>query len=161
MSESGRIERLPPQNVEAEEAILGSLLIDPDAIIRVATVLRPEDFYREKNGWIYEVILSLHERREPIDFLTICDELERREQLNEVGGAAFITSLINAVPTSIHAEHYSRIVERASTRRPPASKGLPSTCWRLLETMLYRLWARRSKKTSGSRPERSRSPRVA
>ena len=115
--ESSRIERLPPQNIEAEEAVLGALLIDPDAIIRVATILRPEDFYREKHGWIYDVILALHERREPIDFLTVVDELERREQLEQVGGAAFITTLINAVPTSVHAEHYARIVERAATRR--------------------------------------------
>ncbi|HSJ56953.1 MAG TPA: replicative DNA helicase, partial [Anaerolineae bacterium] len=117
MTESKRIERLPPQNVEAEEALLGSLLIDPDAIIRVAVILKPEDFYREKNGWIYETALALHERREPIDFLTICDELDRREQLDEVGGPAFITTLINAVPSSIHAEYYARIVERAATRR--------------------------------------------
>ena len=117
MSESSRIERLPPQNIEAEEAILGALLIDPDAIIRVATIIKPDDFYREKHGWIYDAALNLHERREPIDFLTICDELERRGQLNEIGGAAFITTLINAVPTSIHAEHYARIVERTATRR--------------------------------------------
>jgi replicative DNA helicase len=117
VAESSRIERLPPQNVEAEEAVLGALLIDPDAIIRLATILKPVDFYREKHGWIYDAILNLHDRREPIDFLTVCDELERREQLNEVGGPAFITSLINAVPTSIHAEHYARIVERTATRR--------------------------------------------
>jgi len=103
--------------VEAEEALLGSLLIDPDAILRVAVILKTEDFYREKNGWIYETALALHERREPIDFLTICDELERRGQLDEVGGPAFITALINAVPSSIHAEYYARIVERAATRR--------------------------------------------
>ncbi|MFN2289908.1 MAG: replicative DNA helicase [Anaerolineae bacterium] len=117
MTESTRIERLPPQNVEAEEAVLGALLIDPDAIIRVATLLKPTDFYREKNGWIYDATLALHERREPIDFLTVCDELDRREQLDEIGGAGFITSLINAVPTSIHAEHYARIIERTATRR--------------------------------------------
>jgi replicative DNA helicase len=108
---------LPPQNIEAEEAVLGSLLIDPDAIIRVATIVRPEEFYRERHSWIYDSILALHERREPIDFLTVCDELERRKQLDEIGGAAFISSLINAVPTSIHAEHYARIVERTATRR--------------------------------------------
>jgi replicative DNA helicase len=117
VTESSRIERLPPQNVEAEEAVLGALLIDPDVIIRVATILRPEDFYRERHAWIYDAALNLHDRREPIDFLTICDELERREQLDQVGGAAFISALINAVPTSIHAEHYARIVERAATRR--------------------------------------------
>jgi replicative DNA helicase len=117
VTESARVERLPPQNIEAEEAVLGALLIDPDAIIRLTTIVRPEDFYREKNGWIFDAMLTLHERREPVDYLTVCDELERRGQLEQVGGAAFMTSLINAVPTSIHAEHYSRIVERSSTRR--------------------------------------------
>ena len=117
MAESSRIERLPPQNVDAEEAVLGAILIDPDAIIRVATFLNPEDFYREKHGWIYDTALTLHDRREPIDLLTVCDELDRRDQLDEVGGPAFITALVNAVPTSIHAEHYARIVERTGTRR--------------------------------------------
>ena len=102
MTESARAERLPPQNIEAEEAVLGALLIDPDAIIRLTTIVRPEDFYREKNGWIFDAIFTLHERREPVDYLTVCDELERRGQLEEVGGAAFMTSLINAVPPSIH-----------------------------------------------------------
>ncbi len=117
MAVSERVERLPPQNIEAEEAVLGAILIDPDAIIRIATILQPEDFYREKHGWIFEAALHLHDRREPIDFLTICDELERRGQLAEVGGPAFITSLINAVPTAIHVEHYARIVERTAIRR--------------------------------------------
>ena len=117
MTESGSIERLPPQNIEAEEAVLGAILIDPDAIIRIAAFLRAEDFYREKHTWIYDAVLALHERREAVDFLTVCDELERRGQLAEVGGAGFITTLINAVPTSIHAEHYAHIVERTATRR--------------------------------------------
>jgi replicative DNA helicase len=108
---------LPPQNIEAEEAVLGAILIDPDAIIRIAAFLRAEDFYREKHTWIYDAVLALHERREAVDFLTVCDELERQGQLAEVGGAGFITTLINAVPTSIHAEHYARIVERTATRR--------------------------------------------
>ena len=112
-----RIERLPPQNIEAEEAVLGGLLIDSDAIIRVSTVLKPEDFYREKNGWIFGAALALHERHEPIDFLTVCDELERKGQLDEVGGPAFLTGLINVVPTSIHIEHYATIVQRAAIRR--------------------------------------------
>jgi len=106
-----------PSNLEAEEAVLGSLLIDPDAIIRVASFLRAEDFYREKHGWIYQAALDLHERREPVDFVTLCDELRRREQLDEVGGAAYITALINAVPTAVHVEHYARIVERTAVLR--------------------------------------------
>ncbi len=112
-----RSERMAPHNTEAEEAALGSLLIDPDAIFKVASFLGPEDFYREKNGWIYDAIGDLHNRREPADFVTLCDELERRGQLEEVGGAAYITSLINAVPTAIHAEYYARIVERTAILR--------------------------------------------
>lgn len=106
-----------PQNIEAEEAVLGSLLIDPEAIFRVSPFLKPSDFYIVKNGWIYDVILSLHERRQPADFVTVCDELENREQLEEVGGPAFISSLINSVPTAIHAEAYGHIVERTALRR--------------------------------------------
>jgi replicative DNA helicase len=112
-----RSEKMAPHNTEAEEAILGSLLIDPDAIFKVASFLGPDDFYREKNGWIYDAISDLHNRREPADFVTLCDELERRGQLEEVGGAAYITSLINAVPTAIHAEYYGRIVERTAILR--------------------------------------------
>ena len=112
-----RTERMAPHNTEAEEAALGSLLIDPDAIFKVASFLAPEDFYREKNGWVYEAIRDLHNRREPADFVTLCDELERRGRLEEVGGAARVTFLINAVPTAIHAEYYARIVERTATLR--------------------------------------------
>ena len=110
-------ERMAPHNTEAEEAALGSLLLDPDAIFKVASFLEPGDFYREKNGWIYDAVRELHNRREPADFVTLCDELERRGQLEEVGGAAYITFLINAVPTAIHAEYYARIVERTAILR--------------------------------------------
>lgn len=106
-----------PHSVEAEEAVLGSLLIDPEAVFQVATFLRPDDYYIQKHAWIYEAILALHERREPVDFLTLCDELERRELLEEVGGAAYITHLINAVPSAIHVEAYGHIVEQAAIRR--------------------------------------------
>ena len=109
--------RLPPQNIEAEQSVLGSLLIDPDALIKVSSFLRPEDFYRETHGLIYKAIVDLHERRQPADFVTLCDELERRGQMEHVGGAGYLTSLINVVPTSVHAQHYGRIVERAATLR--------------------------------------------
>ncbi len=111
------IERLPPHNYEAEEAVLGSLLIDPDAIFEVASFLRPDAFYRVQNRWIYEAILALSERREPIDFLTLTDELRRREKLEEIGGEAYVIGLVNTVPTSINARTYGRIVEAAATRR--------------------------------------------
>jgi len=110
-------DKLVPHNVEAEEAVLGSLLIDPEALFRVSPFLKSDDFYLQKNGWIYESILALHERREPIDFVTLCDELERQEKLEEIGGAAYVTHLINAVPSAIHVEAYGHIVEHSAIRR--------------------------------------------
>lgn len=108
---------LPPQNIEAEQSVLGSLLIDPDAIIKVGSFLRPEDFYREAHQLIYGAILSLHEKRQPADLITIVDELERQEQIEIIGGSPYLTSLIGGVPTSIHVEHYARIIERTSLMR--------------------------------------------
>ncbi len=110
-------DRVPPNNVEAEEALLGSLLIDPDAIFEVAAFLRPEAFYREQNKWIYMAILDLNERHEPVDVITLTDELRRREQLQELGGEPYIITLINAVPTSINARSYGQIVVAAALRR--------------------------------------------
>jgi replicative DNA helicase len=109
--------RLPPQNIEAEQSVLGSLLIDPEAILKVTSFLRSEDFYRETHGLIYKAIVELHERRFPADFVTLCDELDRRGQLEQVGGPGYLTSLINAVPTSVHVQHYGRIVERTAMLR--------------------------------------------
>jgi replicative DNA helicase len=110
-------DKLVPNNVEAEEAVLGSLLIDPEALFRVSPFLKPDDFYIRKNSWIYEAILMLHERREPVDFVTLCDELERQGRLEEIGGAAYVTHLINAVPSAIHIEAYGHIVEQDAIRR--------------------------------------------
>ena len=110
-------DRLPPQNTEAEQSVLGSLLIDPDAIIKVGSFLKPEDFYRESHQIIYAAILDLHERRMPADFVTVVDALERQERLDLIGGPAYLTSLINMVPTSVHVEHYGHIVERTSVMR--------------------------------------------
>jgi replicative DNA helicase len=110
-------DKTTPANLEAEESVLGALLIDPDATIKVASFLRSDDFYREKNGWIYQAVIDLHERRQPADFVTVVDELERRNQLQETGGAAYIISLINNTPTAVHVEHYAHIVERTATLR--------------------------------------------
>ncbi|MGH2593241.1 MAG: replicative DNA helicase [Anaerolineae bacterium] len=111
------LDRMAPHSVEAEEAVLGSLLIDPETIFRVSSFLRADDFYIVKNRWVYDVCLALHERREPIDFVTVTEELEKRGQLAEIGGPAFVSHLVNVVPTAIHAEGYGRIVERAAVRR--------------------------------------------
>jgi replicative DNA helicase len=110
-------DKTTPANLEAEESVLGALLIDPDAVIKVASFLRADDFYREKNGWIYQAVIDLHERRQPADFVTVVDELERRNQLQETGGAAYVIALINNTPTAVHVEHYAHIVERTATLR--------------------------------------------
>jgi len=111
------VERLPPHNLEAEQSVLGSLLIDRDAIIKIAAFVKPEDFYQSANGVIYQAVLDLYNRREPTDFITLSDELERREQTDRVGGIAYLSSLLNAVPTAVHVEYYGRIVERTATLR--------------------------------------------
>lgn len=122
MSHNGKAnnqpERLQPHNVDAEEAVLGALLIDPDAIIRVNGFLRPADFFLERNAWIYEAILTLHSRREPTDLVTLSDTLDEAGRLDDLpGGSAYLTGLINATPTSIHAEFYGRIIERSAVLR--------------------------------------------
>ncbi len=111
------VDKLPPHNMEAEQSVLGSLLIDRDAVIRIASFLKPEDFYSSGNGLIYEAILDLYNRRVPPDFVTIIDELTRRERLQDVGGVGYLTELINAVPTAVHIEFYGHIVERTATLR--------------------------------------------
>ncbi len=110
-------DRSVPQNTEAEEAVLGALLIDPEAVFRVLSFLRADHFYLRKHRWIYEAIVALHERREPLDFLTLTTELEQREQLEAVGGGAYISQLINAVPSAINIESYAHMVEETSIRR--------------------------------------------
>jgi replicative DNA helicase len=111
------VEKLLPQNIEAECGVLGSIIIDPEAIVQVSDFLHADDFYRDAHRTIYEVILQLYEEHEPADFITICDELERQNKLEEVGGASYITSLINQVPTSGNVEFYARIVERTAILR--------------------------------------------
>ena len=108
---------VPPNNVAAEEAVLGSLLIDPSAVDEIAAVLKPADCYRERSNWIYDAALALRARREPVDFLTLLSELEHRHQLQEVGGAAYLSSLINATPTAVHALAYARQVKETAIRR--------------------------------------------
>lgn len=110
-------ERLPPHSVEAEEAVLGSLLIDPDAIFEISGFLKPDAFYRTQNRWIYEAILNLSEARIPVDVVTLIEELRHREQLDEIGGESTVINLLNAVPTSINVEAYGKMVEAASIRR--------------------------------------------
>ena len=110
-------EKLPPHDIEAEEAVIGSLLVDGDAIFKIATFLRSEDFYREKNQWLYAACFDLYERNEAIDQVTVAHELGRRERLEAVGGAAYLSHLVSNVATSVHIEHYAQIVHRMSAMR--------------------------------------------
>jgi replicative DNA helicase len=109
--------RTAPHAIEAEEAVLGCVLINPDAYFEVAPILRPDDFYLHKHRWIWDAFVALHDQRLPIDIITVAEELERHNQLGEVGGSAYLTRLINSVPTSLHAEAYGRLVEQESLRR--------------------------------------------
>ena len=106
-----------PYDVRAEEAVLGSLLLDRDAVISAATFLQPGHFYREHNGWIYGAILSLYRRREPADLVTLSQELERNHLLEKVGGYAYLAQLMHDTPTAVHIEYYARIVHRLARRR--------------------------------------------
>ena len=104
-------DRIPPQNIDAEESVLGALLIDKDAIIKVGASLSPVHFYKDANGEIYAAILSLFERREPADLITVPDELRKRKKLDEIGGITYLSSLVSKVPTSANVEYYANIVK--------------------------------------------------
>ena len=108
---------IPPQNTEAEASILGSVLIDSDAIVKIADIIRPEDFYDERHARIYEAILQLYERHSPIDVLTLSDQLRSTGMLDMVGGASYLTELTNFVPTATHADRYAEIIAQKSMRR--------------------------------------------
>jgi len=109
--------RLPPQNLEAEESVLGALMIDKDAIIKVADRLAPADFYKAHHGQIYEAILKLFERHEPIDILSVTSKLKELGALKDIGGSTYLTQLIEGVPTSSHVEHYTQIVKEKKILR--------------------------------------------
>ncbi|MBI4761825.1 MAG: replicative DNA helicase [Chloroflexota bacterium] len=106
-----------PHSREAEEAVVGAVFINPEVYYDIAQFLSADDFYIHRHKWIWEAFNRLHEQRIPIDLLTVADELERRGQLSEIGGTAYLTSLVNQVPSSLNAEAYARIVEGYSIRR--------------------------------------------
>jgi len=109
--------RMLPQDIDAEEAVNGSLLIDPDAVLKVAGNLKAEDFYSETNRWIYQACLTLFQRNEAINQVTVAHELLRQNKLEQAGGSSYLSHLISFVPTSLHIEHYAQIVSRLSVMR--------------------------------------------
>jgi len=109
--------RVPPQNTDAEASLLGALLIDADAIVKIADSLQPSDFYDERNQRIYESVIHLYERHSPVDVLTLSDQLRSVGMLEMIGGAARLTELTNFVPTATHVEQYAEIVSQKALRR--------------------------------------------
>lgn len=109
--------QIQPHSREAEEAVIGSVMINPEAYYDVAEFLTSEDFYIHRLGWVWESFTRLHEQRAPIDILTVTEDLDNQGKLAEIGGPAYLTTLINNVPTSIHAEAYGRIIEQSAVRR--------------------------------------------
>jgi len=109
--------QMVPHSREAEEAVIGAVLINPEAYYDVAQFLQPDDFYIHRNQWIWQAFIALHDRNEAIDFVTVTEELDQMGHLADIGGAAYITKLINNVPSSLHAEAYGRRVEETAIRR--------------------------------------------
>jgi len=110
--------KLPPQNIEAEQSLLGALLIDKDAIVTVGEILKTGDFYKsEQHGSIYSAILELFEKREPIDLVTVTEKLKQSGNLDKVGGSAYLAELVNKVPTAAHIQSYAKIIREHAVRR--------------------------------------------
>jgi replicative DNA helicase len=117
MAERSLVDKIPPQNLEAEKAVLGSMLIEKEAIPKTIEILQSGDFYKEAHQLIYQTILSLYDKGEAVDALTLSDELKKQSYFKEVGGGAYITSLINSVTTAAHVETYAKIVHEKSMLR--------------------------------------------
>lgn len=109
--------KLPPQSIETEESLLGCLMLDKDAMIRVSDLILPEDFYRDANKYVFEVIRELYSRQEPIDILTITNRLEETNKLDVIGGRTYLAKLSNSVATSAHIVSYANIVQRKAVLR--------------------------------------------
>jgi replicative DNA helicase len=114
---------VPPHNLEAEASVLGSLMLDRNAIVRVADFLRPEDFYLDHHAQVYRAALNLYDRADPIDLLTLAAELEKMRVLERIGGQAFLAELESGVPTAANVEYYGHLVEEAATKRKLISAG--------------------------------------
>src|SRR4030042_5259842 len=108
---------MPPQNVEAEKSLLGSLMLDKEAIVKVADFLGPADFYKPNHRDIYASIVKLYEARSPVDIVTLSDELEKNKKLKEIGGASYLTNLANSVPSADHSVPYANIIHSRATLR--------------------------------------------
>src|SRR4051812_26682475 len=110
-------EQLPPHDIQAEESVIASVMVDAEAMNKVATILEARDFFREANGWTFEVCRALWDRNESINQVTVAHELERKGRLEDVGGLSFLSDLVLNLPTPVGAEHFAAIVKRDATYR--------------------------------------------
>lgn len=120
-------DNLPPHDIEAEKAVIGSMLIDSEGIFKVAIFLAPEDFFNPENQLVYEACFNLYQRNEGINQITVARELAQKGKLEEVGGAAYLSHLVSTVPTSLHIEYYAQIVSRLAIMRRLISAGTQIT----------------------------------
>jgi len=109
--------RLPPQSIEAEQSVLGSLMLDKDAIVKVSDILKADDFYRGSHQIIFETVLELFEQNEPIDLLSTSNRLEEKKKLDKIGNTSYLTDLINTVPSAANILHYAKIVQKKKMHR--------------------------------------------
>src|SRR5699024_5141060 len=116
-SMEGIMSRVPPQSIEAEQSVLGAMLLDKDAIATATEILRPEDFYKEANGVIFNAIVQIYNRSQPVDLITLSEQLKNTNILEQVGGVAYISDLANSVPSSSNVRYYANIVEEKSLLR--------------------------------------------
>lgn len=111
------LQRVPPQNIEAEQSVLGSMLLEKEAILSASEILKGEDFYKESHKKIFEVIMDLYDKNEPVDLITVSEELRKRNALEEIGGITYITALANSVPTAANVAYHAKIVKDKSIMR--------------------------------------------
>ena len=109
--------KVPPHNIEAEMSVLGSLMLDKDAIIKIADIVRVGDFYKDIHNLIYENMLELYEEREPIDVLSLSNKLEEKKKLDQVGGSSYLAAIVNTVPSASNITHYAKVVQKKALLR--------------------------------------------
>jgi len=109
--------KIPPQGTEAEKALLGSLMMDKEGIIKIIDLIKPEDFYKGNHGKIYQAMLDIFEKNEPIDLLTLTQRLKEKGELEEIGGASYLSEILSSVPTPSHIMYYAKIVREKKVRR--------------------------------------------
>jgi replicative DNA helicase len=110
-------EKIPPQDLAAEQSVIGSMLLDKNATVRAIEILHPDSFYRDAHRYIYETVLELFDRGEPVDLVTVTDALRKSGKLDGVGGSVYVADLLNSVPTAANVEYYAKIVEEKATLR--------------------------------------------